>query len=417
MVEFSSRFFNEDLVKDTIVNDLDAMRFHYTYRTIETEDCFDKHLEKVLKGFEVDKYDTDFSRYSYFLSPWVVYKLDPFFNGDDKTVSFYESQIKKDKGIRSTMKIGRFLRKYCLEMSDEKLELAVNIICEESSEGTYEVRFARTREEFKQAYTMLPEAGGYLSEYKCINASCMRHVWDIHPAECYATGDFELCYLVSSKDKIASRAIVCTKTNRYLPIYASKEGSGKALKRVLEETYPNIKDAEDEYNNGNFPLGGAKVLAITVDIVEEYSEYITPYVDVSPYVNLEGEYFVFCEGGDYSLDDADMVLNIRKERFCCVCSGSSLHLDIGGNEVCEACGVWCYWSCEYTLEETATVIHPSGLSYQIKKSKLSEACRLFKGYPVIKLLFSLEETKRLEADCKNVFGEDYKYEGPELEEI
>ena len=416
MVEFSSRFFEEDLDKDTIVSDLNIMLYHYTYRTVTEEHCFINHLEKVLKGFEFEIYDTDFSRYAYFLSPWVVGKLGPTFNGDDKTVSFFESQIKKDKGIRSTMKIGRFLRKYCLEMSDEKLELAVNIICEENSEGDYEVRFARTREEFKQAYTMLPESGGYLSDYKCINASCMRHVYNIHPAECYATGDFELCYLVSSKDKIAARAIVCTKTNCYLPIYASKEGAGKALKRILEETYPNIKDAEGEHEKGVFPLEGAKVFAISVGIKEDFTVYRTPYVDVSPYVNLVGDHFIFCEGGNYSLDDADMVFAIRKERFCSICAGSSLHLEISENGICEACGVRCHWDNEYTLEETTLVIHPRGAAHLIKKSNLYKACSLFKGFPVLKSWFSFDATY-LEERCKKVFGEDYKYEGPELEEI
>ena len=327
---------------------------HYNFQ----EGWFDlSALEKTFKGFEHEEYYYDYSCDMDHLATFIWHKFlrfaDPEFDEPTKTVSYYESLEKRNKGVRTTSKIGKFLRKAAPYFNDKQIECLGNCILEANKVGNYTHHTSNTPEGFEDVYKMRPESGRNIGKYKCINASCMRDKFggQKHPCSVYGSGDFTIHYLTNEDGKIAARSIVCDLDNTYAPIYASSKFAGKFLEKILKDL--GMNDCDDEYH----PWEGAKLLKIKCE-----DGWVAPYIDVCSSVSEEDDYFVINYSSDeYSFSNTGGYVRRLCKCSQCDCTVSSYDLVVfEGEEYCNGCVNYCDFTQEYTLEDTVRVYYGRG---------------------------------------------------------
>ena len=345
----------------TAAKDEEKLSVEDTYYTMtrsnETDEfiCLD-YLEKTFKGFELEDYYYHYDEgmvelLSSFFYVKILWFTNPDFDEKAKTVSYFESLEKRERDIRTTSKVGKFIRKIAPYYNDKQVESLVDSILEAYKVPNYTYHVGNTPEDFAEVYTMRPESGRGIGNYKCINASCMRDKFggQQHPCSVYGSGDFEIHYLLNEQGKIAARSILCTVDNVFAPIYASSKFAGKELERLLDEK--GYTDCDDDECDS---WAGAKLLKIKSD-----SGWLAPYIDVTQSVE-EGEdyFFISHDTDDYNFCNTSGY--VRRNCKCAKCGCSVNHYDIemiDDVEYCASCVNYCDYVGEYTTEDTVKVYY------------------------------------------------------------
>jgi len=339
---------------------IDNMRSFYPWQADEHHSPFradDFNLENVIKLFPGLDFDTYYKAppqevafLTAYISRSVLVFTAPVFNAKDKTVSYFENQVKKEKGIRTSSKIGKFIRKVAPYFNDLQVEILTNIILEEFAEHTYTHKIGKTRKDFAEIYMTEAESGRNIGNYACLNASCMRHSFgEFHPTEVYASGDFELHYLMNEFGKIAARTLVCLHDMTYSYPYVSNTMAGIELEAKIRETYPDIRKTDEVSDSWD----GAKLLKIET----EPGVFLAPYMDNNCEADDDGDYFVL-GGSTYSFCNTEGWI---RARIKCECCGDTIYgpavTTVEGETVGEnCCANYCEYHEDWTSGPTETVI-------------------------------------------------------------
>lgn len=187
----------------------------------------------------------------------------------DGTISYFNTIYDAYDNRRSNMKVGRYLRKYTSKNDNEIAEICARYGFEFRDAV---VHFARTREEIRHVYENGPNS--------CMSSDARGFALggNIHPAEAYASGDFEIAYLIRD-DNITARTVVVPSKKIYVGIY----GDYVRMKSALEELgYNRGTDHTDYY--------GLRFL-----IIPHENKLALPYLDMNTYVAYdEKKEFLVC---------------------------------------------------------------------------------------------------------------------------
>ena len=189
-------------------------------------------------------------------------------------VAYYQSVDKLIRGIETRTKPGRFLVKFFPNLTPDQIRQYANDYL--VATAPKQLHFARTMEDIITAIDEGPsescQTRGYYDKSPDESPWYAGH---IHPAACYASGDFEVAYITddnkpaSIKDlhagaqRITARAICNAKNKTVARIYGD---SGKLLPLLTSAGYTQVERA----------LVGCRLLKIGN---EDGSGWIMPYVD------------------------------------------------------------------------------------------------------------------------------------------
>ncbi len=189
-------------------------------------------------------------------------------------VAYYQSVDKLLRGIETRTKPGRFLAKFFPNLTPDQVRQYANDYL--VATAPKQLHFARTRDEIITAIDEGPsescQTRGYYDKSPDERPWYVGHV---HPAACYASGDFEVAYITDNNkpaslvalhtgaQRITARAI-CNATNKTVArIYGD---SAKLLPPLTSAGYAKVERA----------LVGCRLLKIEN---EKGSGWIMPYVD------------------------------------------------------------------------------------------------------------------------------------------
>ena len=329
----------------------------YNIDTFKQDGYYDvSEYSRVFKGFDLDGYYyTDAEDPPYFLTRVCHYNLTlftrPEFNTKNKTVTFFESEEKREKGVRSNpTKMGKFFRKIAPYFNDKQIEFLVNYTVEYFTDSIYTHHVAKGKD-ISNIYLSKTESGRNIGKHSCINASCMRYNnWEIHPTEVYATDSWELHYLTNEDGDIGARALVCMDDNAYSYIYASCEHAGKTLEHKLKDL--GFVDCEEV----SYAFKGAKLLKI-----EGNGGLVAPFIDYHCEVKDCGEHLeITYSYADYSFNGTCGYVDCELTYNCEEC-GCSQHEDdmisVGGYLYCADCAFFCDHFHQYVAGEPIKVYY------------------------------------------------------------
>ena len=314
---------------------------------------------KVFKGFNPEGYYyTDAEAPLYFLTNVCYSNITlftrPEFNAKNKTVTFFESEEKREKGVRSNpTKMGKFFRKIAPYFNDKQIEFLVNYAVEYFTDSIYTHHVAKGKD-ISNIYLSKTESGRNIGKYSCINASCMRHNdWETHPTEVYATDSWELHYLTNEDGDIGARALVCKEDDTYSYIYASCEHAGKTLEHKLEDL--GFITCEEEHE----AFDGAKLLKI-----EGNGGLVAPYIDYHCDVKDCGDYFeISYDRVDYSFNGTGGYIQVTHSCEECGCEHREEDMiSINDYLYCQDCTFFCDHFNEYCVGEPIPVFY-GNISY------------------------------------------------------
>ena len=203
-------------------------------------------------------------------------------------VAYYQSVDKLIRGIETRTKPGRFLAKFFPNLTPDQVRQYANDYL--VATAPKQLHFARTRDEMITAIDEGPsescQTRGYYDKAPDDRPWFNGH---IHPAACYASGDFEVAYITDNNkpasivdlhagaQRITARAICNAKNKTVARIYGD---SAKLLPLLTSAGYTQVERA----------LVGCRLLKIEN---ENGSGWIMPYVDAG----------IGSGGGSLNVDD------------------------------------------------------------------------------------------------------------------
>lgn len=252
--------------------------------------------------------------------------LCPVPSSKDGWISYYTNGADFARGRRSRVKEGKFLRRVFPSMTDAEITAIVASYRERFVEADYELKIGTSRDDFRNVYALPVRRSNDLittDERKSLANSCMNKFGgSISPVEVYASGDFEIWYMIDGVGALAARTIVCPMHKTHAPIYTSSNGAYEQLKEKLAEHGYSI------FEEGGW--SGAKLLQIKKHV----NEYYIPYVDWHYWAYEKGGHFIISSSDDCDdSPDEDKVITLGN-------AGGSAIARIGGSSRtrCHCCG-------------------------------------------------------------------------------
>lgn len=246
-------------------------------------------------------------------------------------VAYYQSVDKLIRGIETRTKPGRFLAKFFPNLTPDQVRQYANDYL--VATAPKQIHFARTMDEIITAIDEGPSESCQTRGY--YDKSPDERPWyrgHIHPAACYASGDFEVAYITDNNrpanlvdlhagdQRITARAICNAKNKTVARIYGD---AAKMLPLLTSAGYAQVEWA----------LVGCRLLKIGN---EEGSGWIMPYVDAGigsgggslevddyydPYSGREYWMLVRAGNGTYSTyegyDNKGVLEGKEEERYSC----------------------------------------------------------------------------------------------------
>lgn len=265
---------------------------------------------------------------------------------DPKQIAYFESIEKRKRGLRTSGKPGKFLRRFLdndVEVEDYTRILRENYLCDP---GSFQIRSGNTREVFKKIFTaqLGQQIDPRCHEFKkLLHCSCMRYEFsgsEAHPSEAYASGDFEIYWVEDEAKRVCSRSVVST-TGFYAPIYTVTDGAYELLKSHFE----TLGFRQAEYGS----WVGLSLLAIG-----SVNNRIGPYFDIGP-KSLD-ENLVISRNGCYEASSTSGYLCYDAYRDNCPRCGDDydeddgVHIEGEGETWCSYCADNYAFSSDYDGE-------------------------------------------------------------------
>ncbi len=274
-----------------------------------------------------------------------------------------ESDREKGFSARKLVKPGKAVKHIFPYLSDSEVESMVDEMRAELGERQYNLHTGTDCESFKFAYIgeqCRMENPCTTHGRKALANSCMRHEsichYDTegnlrHPAEAYASGEFQIVYVTDRHNKVAARCVVWTSENEN-PVAAPIYGVCERSMNMVQEFLDSIGCEDNDWN-------GANLLAIE----GRDGGYIAPYLDNFPRsLDTTGTGFlVVKEMGELDANDYSGLLGAGQDE-CERCGRGYDAEDEGGivdeMPVCDGClenSNFCEHTDESTFEDVFTV--------------------------------------------------------------
>ena len=324
-----------------------------------------EYLAQKIKQ-EVDDCDSLDTSYYYEQAANVSKVLDIYWPNIDKdepaAMFIYPNLAARDKGRsgRRGVRIGRALRKMFPQLLDFEIDSLVDAVKSKLMPREYTVHTGSSAKDFAKAYShtqVSPENLDTGWHKKHSVNSCMRYKFDHmpnHPAEAYASGDFDVIWLEDDGGRIGGRVVVAKSRAgveikpKAGPIYAVSEMAYKKLRAF-------ISFAEIELGD-NQSWVGCQLKAIPYQ-----GGYIAPYLDYEPR-QLEEKYaggskvtkLEISRDGDI---DASQYNGLLMTGGCCSCLEcgdtveESYQYTRDGDSYCENCYHSLFFCCDYCEED------------------------------------------------------------------
>jgi hypothetical protein len=273
----------------------------------------------------------------------------PVFMGDQ--VEVYMNIRDLDRGRRTKIRFGRFLKLILPKAPDSTLEQIQNVYRERFVKRDFTVHRGKERKDFRFAYNS--DVSKQLNPATCstrksIANSCMqdKEIQGFSPAEMYASGDFEIIYLTDDKDCVAGRVVVWVGGSgapQAGPLYGSCEHSLDLLQAEV--------DAMGAINYENASWKGAKLAKIEVyggDLLACYSDLEQEAYDAGDHLVIGPGSIELCRTDGYTG---------YSRTYCESCedplSEDEVYTNDHGECFCEYCYHDRYFTCEVNHEETS----------------------------------------------------------------
>lgn len=253
-----------------------------------------------------------------------------------------EKDRAKGFSARRLMKPGKAMKHLFPWKTDAEIESLVDSIRSELGEKILSLHVGKSADQFKHAYThnqARMENPRTTYTRKSLANSCMRYTTimhldsegdERHPAEAYASGEFDIVWVEDSKGNIAARCVVWTASEYPVPapIYGTCEES-------LDEIHKYLKSINADFD-GDWEGANLKT------IHHEDSGFIAPYLDLEPrLLSHNGFVLTVDKNGDIDASQYNGVLNGEETWGCDNCGSRQFEgdssYDVDNMTVCEDC--------------------------------------------------------------------------------
>ena len=366
------------LPKDKVVEPSLASEAVPTYKWGDT-DCTAERLLSVINGLGgagensighwLRGFNDDLFKYMDLESLYTSCRIYHPVLTEGGKLSLFLNQKDFDRNRRTVMKAGRAFRHMFQNMSDAQIARINDKWLDETAPRHFTLRVGRTIEDFNTAYTADRTKSRNLKttkhDYKSLAMSCMHNQTletdhegyrrEESPAAVYASGDFEIAYLVEEDEngeveKVAGRVIYSVGnvdkdgniTDRFnAPVYAACEQSGTMLKEHLAKL--GCESSSDLLEWEGLHL--LKMEAVYFD------SFLAPYFDGDISCDIGCKHLVLSRIGDYSLNNTEGTLH--EGSFCVFCdcrvSENEVYYSDDG-PLCEDCYSENYGACAVSGE-------------------------------------------------------------------
>ena len=192
----------------------------------------------------------------------------------------------KGRPSRSSMKVGRALRRMFPVLTDMEVDNLVDLVKSKLMSQEYNYFVAKDAVAFRTAYSN--EQASYANletshSKKHMANSCMRYKFEdlyAHPAEFYASGDFEIHWIETLEGKIAGRCVVAV---------------AKAGAKIAPQPAPVYAVCEDSYDflwtklkgRGCLPVSESNWVGCHLNVIyanreDDRNGFIGAYLDLDP---------------------------------------------------------------------------------------------------------------------------------------
>ena len=287
------------------------------------------------------------------------------------SIALYLNQRDLDRGRCTSMKVGRAFKHMFQNMSDAQVARLHDLWLDETAPRTFSLRRGRSIEDFNIAYTadrvVSRNLASTRADYKSLAMSCMHDVTvsaihegvdvEYSPSSVYASGDFEIAYVVEEDEdgdieSIAGRVIysigrkdedghvVEDKINA--PVYAACEQSGQMLRDHLSSIDCHSSSDLSEWS-------GLRLLKIEA---AHHDTYIAPYLDGDVACELGRKHIILDTFGSIDLNSTEGLLH--EGTYCIVCDvhlaeDEAFYSDDGS--MCDCCYHESYGTCSESGED------------------------------------------------------------------
>jgi len=297
--------------------------------------------------------------------------------------------IYKDLGMRiqdrhTAMKPGRAFTAMFPEVDHKQVIMFVDSFLNSFAKRDLTLSVSKEREEFNLAYSGAQAPMENIDTTwtrKSSASSCMRYDFEhlkCHPAEVYASGDFEIITVFDGDRRIAARCVVYVAHDSGVPqagpIYGVSE-------QALDMIDSHLIGRDAEIRNPDWV--GARLLAVPEDADEDPpTSFIGPYLDVEPRtldLTSDEKYLVQDHGGE--IDASNYQGIISSGGLQCTCCGDRVNEDYANyseyyeGDCCEDCYNENHFFCEYAQESfhiessrTAYALDSRGRTEELKVS-------------------------------------------------
>lgn len=219
---------------------------------------------------------------------------------DPTMIAFTESHEKGEADIQTTMKPGKYLKKYYPDLTPMKIEYYATWFKTGNRPAPVvdaTLKFANTPDEFVEVYNDTR----YIS-------SCMSNAkW----VQVYGAGDLALAYMENPQQRVQARALCWPERKVFGRLYPDGGEFRQALEAQLRaKGYKSLQETDNEGFNG------ARLLRI-----ERGPYLMMPYIDSSIGVDIDpttNEPTLQYSGYDYSADHTGGILQTYRTQHCAV---------------------------------------------------------------------------------------------------
>lgn len=214
-------------------------------------------------------------------------------------LALYLNQKQKDAKRIQSLRPGRAIRALLPEVTDALIEQMVDAFRKNFPTNEYAVKRGFAAEDFKHMYAhpmMAMQNPRTTDSRKSLGNSCMRHADNFkslphHPAEAYASGEFEAIWSENTDGRIASRLVVWHPPQGHRlhgkpqcgPVYGTCEYSIDLLEDVARDMGAQLYDGAT--------WGGAKwqKLPYHDGVIAPYSDHEQSIEDCGDYLKVGGD--------------------------------------------------------------------------------------------------------------------------------
>ncbi len=268
-------------------------------------------------------------------------------------ITVFQSHKDRDDNREVAMKPGRAITLMFPELDHKRLIGVTDAFLQRFAPRKLTVHQSTEPDKFRLAYS------GEQSENENVDTSwgrkhmahsCMRYEFDhleVHPAEAYASGDFEIIYVLDQSDLVAGRCVVSIHGDKPQagPIYGVSEQAITMIEDTLSSLGANLA--------GNASWEGARLTRIVHDGRDD--SYVAPYLDLTPQaLRDDGKHLIICEGGDIDASCYSGVLGGHYTQCTCCSAGLSedsyYYSEHDDEHYCEECFYDSHSYCEYAQD-------------------------------------------------------------------